>query len=93
MTTNRVRSFDRSGSAPVSDPEESPTRREGALPRRVVRSFPGLNNSRDSTDWKKAFDCTSVRMYESTTGRRFLRHSTFSIRYSILSRFAVMADG
>ena len=70
MTTNCVRSFDRSGSAPVSDPEESTTRREGALPRRVVRSFPGLNNSRDSMDsrdWKKASDCTRVRMYEGTT--------------------------
>ena len=43
-----VRSFEGSGSAPFSDPEESPTRREGApsglesppgrkLPRRVVR--------------------------------------------------------
>ena len=80
MTTNRVRSFDRSGSAP-----------EGALTRRVIRLLPGLNISRDSMDsrdWKKALDCTSVRMYESTMvcGSFDIQDSAFDIRYCHASR-------
>ena len=72
MTTNCVRSFDRSGSAPVSDPEESPTRREGALPRRVVRLFLGLqglkrlNGLKGLEEGFRLYECTNVREYDGT---------------------------
>jgi len=72
MTTNCVRSFEGSGSAPVSDPEESPTRREGALPRRVVRSFLGLNGLKRLKgllrNTVRLFGCSAVHQLSAISG-------------------------